>query len=71
MKKQYRSRILASVHETAKGLYEAGLMDNETMREFDENCLISAPEIATGEIWEIGEHGFDAIETEKPPTQQE
>lgn len=39
VKKQCRSRIMAAIHETAKGLYEAGLMDKKTMREFDENCL--------------------------------
>lgn len=38
-KKQYRSKILASIHETAEELYEAGLLDKKTMREFDENCL--------------------------------
>jgi len=26
MKKQYRSRLMASVHETAEGLHEAGVM---------------------------------------------
>ncbi|MDD5458995.1 MAG: hypothetical protein PHF37_06360 [Phycisphaerae bacterium] len=38
-KKQYRSEIMASIHETAEGLYEAGLLDKKTMQEFDENCL--------------------------------
>ena len=31
--------ILEVVHEDAKGLYEAGLMDEETMRKFDALCL--------------------------------
>lgn len=31
--------ILESVHETAKGLKKAGLMDEMTMREFDALCL--------------------------------
>ena len=39
MKKQYRNRLLASVHETAEGLHEAGVMDMRTMRKFDEQCL--------------------------------
>lgn len=39
MKKQYRSRLMASVHETAEGLHEAGVMDMRTMRKFDELCL--------------------------------
>ena len=39
MTKQYRSRVLASVHETAEGLTGAGVMSKQTMREFDELCL--------------------------------
>jgi putative transcriptional regulator len=39
MKKQYRSGLMASVHETAEGLHEAGVMDMRTMRQFDELCL--------------------------------
>ena len=34
-----KSRILEAVHETALGLYEAGVMDPVTMREFDLLCL--------------------------------
>jgi len=32
-------KILQTVHETAKGLHEAGVMDTRTMREFDLLCL--------------------------------
>ena len=39
MRKQYRSPLMASVHETAEGLQSAGLMGKRTMREFDELCL--------------------------------
>ena len=39
MKKQYRSPLLASVHETAEALHGAGLMGKRTMREFDDLCL--------------------------------
>ena len=31
--------ILEVVHETAKGLYEIGLVDEQKMREFDNLCL--------------------------------
>jgi len=31
--------ILKSVHETAKGLHQAGAMDEMTLREFDALCL--------------------------------
>jgi DNA-binding transcriptional regulator YiaG len=36
---KYRSPLLASVRETAKGLHDAGVMDKETMRKFDIMCL--------------------------------
>jgi putative transcriptional regulator len=34
-----KSAILEAVHETAKGLHEAGVMDQVTLREFDRLCL--------------------------------
>ena len=37
--KKTKSAILDAVHETAQGLYEAGVMDHVTMREFDRLCL--------------------------------
>ena len=30
---------MASIHETAEGLHDAGVMDKQTMRKFDEACL--------------------------------
>jgi hypothetical protein len=30
---------MASIHETAEGLYGAGVMDSQMMRKFDEACL--------------------------------
>lgn len=48
MAKQYRSPVMASIHETAEGLHAAGVMDKQTMRKFDDACLTpvrpSAPE---------------------------
>ena len=32
-------KILKTVHETAKGLRDAGVLDTRTMREFDVLCL--------------------------------
>jgi GNAT superfamily N-acetyltransferase len=43
MRKQYRSSLLASVHETAEGLHAAEAMDNRSMREFDDLCLTPMP----------------------------
>jgi putative transcriptional regulator len=34
-----KSRILAAVHETARGLHRAGALSTQTMREFDALCL--------------------------------
>lgn len=34
-----KSPILATVHETASGLYRVGLIDKSTMKEFDAACL--------------------------------
>jgi putative transcriptional regulator len=36
---KYLTPLLASVHETAHGLHNAGVMDKETMRRFDIMCL--------------------------------
>ena len=32
MTKQYRSKAMASIHETAEGLHAVGVMDKQTMR---------------------------------------
>ena len=50
MSKQYRSSVLASVHETAEGLLESGLMDKRTMRRFDKLCLTPVTPLTPEEI---------------------
>jgi len=50
MSKQYRSCVLASVHETAEGLTGAGVMSKQTMREFDELCLTPVRPLTPAEI---------------------
>jgi putative transcriptional regulator len=37
--KIYRSDALAAIHETASDLHDAGIMDKQTMRRFDELAL--------------------------------
>jgi len=54
-KKQYRSKISASVHETAEGLYKIGLMDKRTMQEFDQLCLTPIKPLTAEEIRNIRE----------------
>jgi len=49
-KKQARSEILASVHETAVGLHKVGLVDKATMREFDALCLTPVLPLTPEEI---------------------
>ena len=53
--KQYRSRVLASVHETAEGLTGAGVMSKQTMREFDELCLTPVRPLTAEEIRDLRE----------------
>jgi putative transcriptional regulator len=55
VKKQYRSPVLASVHETAEGLTAAGAMSKQTMREFDELCLTPVRTLTPAEIRELRE----------------
>ena len=45
--------ILAVVHETAKGLRDAGIMNEITMREFDALCLFPVKTYQPREIKEI------------------
>lgn len=42
--------ILEVVHETAKGLYEIGLVDEQKMREFDNLCL---PQKTVSEVKQV------------------
>ncbi|MCY3873055.1 MAG: DNA-binding transcriptional regulator [Rhodobacteraceae bacterium] len=50
MTKQYESKVLASVHEAALGLAEAGVMSKRTMRGFDELCLTPVEEMTPEDI---------------------
>ena len=56
LKKKPDSGILASVHKTAAGLHEAGLVDKATMREFDALCLTPVEPLTPEEIRAIREH---------------
>ena len=50
MAQRYKSRILATVHRTAADLHAAGVMDKQTMRTFDEDCLAPIPTLSPDEI---------------------
>lgn len=49
-KKAYRSEIAAVIHESVAGLYDAGIIDKQTMREFDESCLAPVHAFTPAEI---------------------
>jgi putative transcriptional regulator len=55
MTKQYRSSVMASIHETAEGLHAAGVMDKQTMRKFDDTCLTPVRPLAPEEIRSLRE----------------
>ena len=50
MKKTYRSKIAAAVHETMMDMHEIGLVDKKTMREFDARCLTTVSVLSAREI---------------------
>ena len=50
MTKQYRSSIMASIHETAEGLHAVGAIDKHTMRQFDDACLTPVRPLSPEEI---------------------
>jgi putative transcriptional regulator len=48
-----KKSILEVVHESAKGLFDAGLMDVKTMHTFDTMCLPPVRELSPKEIKRI------------------
>ena len=50
-----KSAILEAVHETAKGLHKAGVMDQVMLREFDRLCLPPVEPLEPAQIKQIRE----------------
>ncbi len=50
-----RESILKVVHETASDLFEVGIIDKQTMREFDELCLTPVRDLTSHEIRNLRE----------------
>lgn len=50
MSKKYKNDVMASIHETASELREAGLMGKRTMKQFKELCLTEVQELTPDEI---------------------
>jgi hypothetical protein len=50
MTKRYKSKALEALHSTMSDLFKAGGIDKQTMRYFDEGCLLPAGEYIAPEI---------------------
>lgn len=50
MTKKYRSDAFAAIHETMEALHEAGVVNKQTMREFDAACLTPIEVLSPEEI---------------------
>jgi putative transcriptional regulator len=48
--KTYKSEVRAAIHQMASGLYKVGIIDKQSMREFDEGCLTTIKEFTPEEI---------------------
>lgn len=48
--RKYKSDAKEAIHEMASGLYDAGMIDKQTMRRFDESCLTPAPSLTPRQI---------------------
>ncbi len=53
--KGYKSDIKAAIHQTASDLYDAGMLDKQTMRRFDESCLTPIRAFSPEEIRRLRE----------------
>jgi putative transcriptional regulator len=50
MTKQYKSRVLAAIHETAGDLYNSRLISRRSMKEFDALCLTPVKPLSPKQI---------------------
>lgn len=55
MNKKYRSEAMAAIHETMESLHDAGVIDKQTMRRFDDGCLTPIRAMKPHEIKAIRE----------------
>ena len=53
MPRKCASRLMAEIHETARGLHRAGLINKRTMKEFDVDCLLPVRQLSASEIAKI------------------
>jgi putative transcriptional regulator len=50
MRNKYQSEIAASVHEDMRDMFKIGVIDKQTMRTFDELCLVPVQPMTAEEI---------------------
>ena len=51
--RKYKSDAFEAIHSSVSGMYRAGTIDQTTMREFDETCLLAPPPIEPRQIKKI------------------
>ena len=49
-KRKFKSDAFEAIHSAVEGMFAAGTIDKETMRTFDEDCLVIPQELSPGEI---------------------
>ncbi len=54
-KNKYRSEIAEAMHETVRGMHRLGLVDKQTMRDFDVRCLTTVEALTAENIVEMRE----------------
>lgn len=55
MTKKYRSDAFAAIHETMEELHEIDVIDKQTMREFDADCLTPVQALSPADIRQLRE----------------
>ncbi|MCO6180723.1 helix-turn-helix domain-containing protein [Ciceribacter sp. RN22] len=49
-KREFKSDAFKAIHSAVEGMFAAGTIDKETMRTFDENCLVIPRALTSAEI---------------------
>lgn len=52
---EHHESVLSVIHETAADLFDVGIIDKQTMREFDELCLTPVEDFTSEDIRQLRE----------------
>ena len=55
-RRKFKSDAFEAIHSAVEGMYAAGTVDKETMRTFDESCLVAPHQLTPGEIKSLREN---------------